>query len=463
MPHVQSLSQHKRYIRQRPKRWLLHSIVVLGMIAVFSGCTAPSLTSEQNPTPTLSPEQEHSIYYTLLDMEAGLSSTVTSLDATSGRLRWQEHVDNQTFAPVVAYGLVFVIVISTVPSKSDTLQAIDATSGKVRWTFHYPGPARLRPIAACHLIVTSSAMNEQPHQLLGIDPASGAVRWRFSGIPFGAFPTAQGNLLYYFASTQGSSEVDVAALNLCSGTIAWSQRVPLASPSCGISPIISGAVAAAECVPTAALLARPPQPVMPTVVAFQAATGTLLWQGERGQPQAGFSRIVASGGDLYLVENHSIETYAIKTGALLWQDQLAGAYIPLNFTVFGSGNLAFVIQPPGVVARDATTGKARWQFAGEIEEWCLDESGGVLYLTDGATTVTALDLATGAKLWQYQDPEAIARLDTPLVVGDMLLLSRVLLPAGAQHSSLITLHRKDGKLAWQFDTGFYPAFPTIGP
>jgi hypothetical protein len=75
-----------------------------------------------------------------------------------------------------------------------------------------------------------------------------------------------------------------------------------------------------------------------------------------------------------LVVSHSIQAYAIKTGTLLWQDQLAGPYIPLNFTVLGSGNLAFVIEPPGVLARDARTGKAGWQFAGEIEEWCLDES-----------------------------------------------------------------------------------------
>ncbi|PWT74410.1 MAG: hypothetical protein C5B60_06725 [Chloroflexi bacterium] len=463
MPQMQSLSQHNRSIRQRATRWLLYSALALGMIAVFSSCTTPSLSPAQKPAPTLSPEQEHSIYYTILDEQGGLTSTVTSLDATNGKLRWQVHIDDQTFAPVVAYGLVFVVVVSTVPNKSDALQAIDATNGKVRWTFHYPGPARLRPIVACHLIVTSSAVNEHPHQLLGIDPASGAVRWRFSGVPFGQFPTAQENLLYYFASSQENSEGNVAALNLCSGTLAWSQRVPIAAASCGLSPIISGTIVVAECVPTAALLAHPLQPVIPTLVAYDAATGALLWQGERGQPQVGFSGILASGGNLYLVQNRGIQAYAITTGALLWQDQLAGSYIPLNFTVFGSGNLTFVIEPPGVVARDATTGKARWQFSGEIDEWYLDESGGVLYLTDGTTTVTALDLATGAKLWQYQDQEAFARLDTPLVVGDTLLLSRVLLPAGAQHSSLITLHRKDGNLAWQFDTGFYPASPVIGP
>jgi outer membrane protein assembly factor BamB len=468
MSHRQPLSQHNGSIRQQPKRWLLHSIVALGMIAVFSGCATPSPSPAQKPVPSLSPEQEHSIYYAKLDEQGELTlsplrSTVTSLDATNGRLRWQAHADDETFAPVVAYGLVFVVVVSTVPNKSDALQAIDTTTGKVRWTFHYPGPGRLLPIAACHLIVISWAMNNQPYQSLGIDPASGAVRWRFSGIPVGEFPTAQGNLLYYFARSQGNTEGSVAALNLCSGTMAWSEPVSIASPACGTSPIVNGTIVVADCVPSATLLARPFQLVIPTLAAYNAATGALLWQGERGQPQVGPSRAIASGGNLYLVENRGIQAYAIKTGALLWQDQRAGSYIPLNFTVFGSDNLAFVIEPPGVVARDATTGKARWQFAGEIDEWYFDESGGVLYLTDGATTVTALDLATGAKLWQYQDQDITARLDTPLVVGDMLLLSRVILPAGGQHSWLITLHRKDGKLAWQFDTGFLPAFPTIGP
>src|SRR5262249_401275 len=279
------------------------------------------------------------------------------------------------------------------------------TNGTVRWTFRYPGPARLHPIAACHLIVTTWAMNNQPYQLLGIDPASGAVRWRFSGVPFGAFPTTQGNLLYYFASSQGNPGVSVAAVNLCSGTSAWSQQVPIAAPSCGVSPIIAGTgtgtgtVVVAECASYAALVARSPQPVMLTLLAYQAATGALLWQGERGHPQVGLSRIVASGGNLYLVENSGIQAYASKTGAMLWQDQLAGPPSSLNFTVFGSGNLAFVLEPPGVVARDATTGVVRWQFAGEIAEWCFDESGGVFYLTDGTTTVTALDRDTGAKRW----------------------------------------------------------------
>jgi outer membrane protein assembly factor BamB len=199
-------------------------------------------------------------------------------------------------------------------------------------------------------------------------------------------------------------------------------------------------------------------------VAYRAATGALLWQGVRGQPQVGLAGVTASGSNLYLVQNHSIQAYAILTGALLWQDHIAGAYIPLNFTVFGSGGLAFALEPPGVVARVATTGAALWQFAGEIDEWSLDEAGGVLYLTDGAATVTALDVATGAKLWQYHDQVAIARLDTPLVVGEMLLLSRVIPSTGTgQHSSLITLRRKDGKLAWQFDIGVYPAYPMIAP
>jgi outer membrane protein assembly factor BamB len=452
-------------------RWFLHSLVALGMITICSGCT----TQSRSPTPTqaLSHAQEHSIYYAKLDEQGELTlsplrSTVTSLDATNGRLRWQAHADDETFAPVVAYGLVFVVVVSTVPNKSDALQALDATNGQVRWTFHYPGPAGLRPIAACHLMVTSWAMHNQPYQLLGLDPASGAVRWRFSGMSSGAFPTAQGNLLYYFASSQGNTGVHVAALNLCSGTLAWSQPVPIAAPSCGRSPIITGTIVVAECASYAALVAHPPQPVMPTLLAYQAATGAVLWQAERGQPQVGLSRITASGGNLYLMEirgiqAYAIEAYASKTGQRLWQEQLAGPSIPLNFTVFGSGNLAFVLAPPGVVARDATTGTVRWQFAGEINERYLDESGGALYLTDGARTVTALDLATGAQRWQHQDQDTTASLDTPLVVGDMLLLSRVLLPAGRQHSWLISLHRNDGKLVWQVDTGSLPAYPVIGP
>lgn len=173
--------------------------------------------------------------------------------------------------------------------------------------------------------------------------------------------------------------------------------------------------------------------------------------------------MVASGDNLYLRGNRNIQAYAIKTGKLLWQDQPAGSYIPLNYTVFGSGNLAFVIEPSGVVARDATTGKVRWQFSGEIEEWYLDDSGGVLYLAN-VPTVTALALATGAKLWQHHDQEATANFGSPQVVGDMLLLSRVTVPRPAtQQSSLITLHRNDGTLAWQFDTGFTPAYPVIGP
>jgi outer membrane protein assembly factor BamB len=447
-------------------RWFLCSIVAVGMIVTFGGCTTHSVAPM---TPTISPAQEHTIYYVKPDEQGNFTvspfrSTVTSLDATNGKLRWQAHVDDETqLALTVAYGLVFVVVTSTVPNKSDALQAIDATSGKVRWTFRYPGPSRFPPIVACNLIVVAWATNEQPFQYIGIDPASGAIRWRYSGVSFGNYPSSQGNLLYFFADSQRNVGASADALNLCSGTIAWSQHIPAATSACFNSPVVAGNVAVAECVPTAALSMHPPQPVTPTFLAFNAETGALLWQGERGQSQIEPPVMLASGDNLYLRGNRIIQAYAIKTGKLLWQDQPAGSYIPLNFTVFGSGNLAFVIESPGLVARDAATGQMRWQFSGEIEEWYLNDSGGVLYLTN-VPTVTALSLATGATLWQYHDQEATASFDSPQVVGDMLLLSRLTVPRPAtQQSSLITLHRKDGKLAWQFDTGFYPAIPVIGP
>lgn len=275
------------------------------------------------------------------------------------------------------------------------------------------------------------------------------------------------------------------------------------------------------------------------VIAYDAATGAQLWQAALpgdavGTPAVQGDLVVVAANKTYVHGHHVRYTgYVVAldsaTGSLAWTHILpaspAGAvtasrthvYVPVGFPGNGSLNVVVALKldtgarlwtsatlpaagcslsTPSVsgglvvvgsggeyeTALHATTGTVAWQDTIASDgceigpfDWVPAISGGVVY-TGSATGVDALDLATGAVIWQNN---SVGLVDEPVsVTRDAVIASlrqghglTALSRAGGSvlwtHPTphYVSMVATFGNLAWAFsakDEGFRPAAFTVG-
>ena len=184
------------------------------------------------------------------------------------------------------------------------------------------------------------------------------------------------------------------------------------------------------------------------VLAFDAATGKVLWEREahKGLPSGGRHRKntyasetpVTDGERLYVSFGQNIGMFAYTfDGELLWKQQWPPTPIYLDFGTASSpvahGGRVFVQQDSEEVsyltALDAKSGKQLWRTRREYDgflksSWSTpvvwSHAGRTEIVTTGHGMIRSYAVETGAELWRITIPGITMPTPSPLVAGGLL-------------------------------------------
>ncbi len=275
-----------------------------------------------------------------------------------------------------------------------------------------------------------------------------AARWTTSvggHVLHGAPAIAHGMVYLTTTDLANGDGGGVVALDLETGALRW--RAASAMPIRGAATVAGDLVTAVQ--------------IDGTVLAFDAQTGAARWHYELGlgvapKGAATYGSIVTDAGDLIIGNQRRLATIDAGSGRPLWlRDPVRGAseFPSLATIAVGDGVAVGVFDRElgGVLAWDRLTAGLLWQLTGDVAS-SINASpviaNGLVYLSNGATEVLALELGTGAQRWRAKiDPTgydwAIATIGTPAIANGVIVvptLWRVL--AGLDAAS--------GRILWRF-------------
>lgn len=146
-----------------------------------------------------------------------------AVDRRTGQMLWFTPLDSAfSLAPTVAGDLVLA-------SNGDALTALNAADGTQRWTVQHPNES-LAPAGAQGNLVFAKSVTT----LFAMDAATGQQVWSVRDLNFVSLPAIAGEQLFVVAGIgQGAA---LQALDLRSGTVAWTQNIPSLSQ---VTPVIA--------------------------------------------------------------------------------------------------------------------------------------------------------------------------------------------------------------------------------
>ena len=455
------------------------------MTVLLSACG----TSTQQTSP---PPAAHSVYVTSIDntnaQRTGIEKvTVTALDSTTGRTRWQHQGQwdylHLPTAPVVAGGLVYVLDETNLASKdinnppTGTVTALQASDGKQIWQARI-GVLAAQPVVAGNVLyISAHSLKTGDTVVYALDAATGKALWHTSlgtDKTSGAFDTlvlAGGTL--YMTSNQFCFDycqaVYLLALRASDGTLLWH-----VSETGGSDMYLRPATIVNGVVYTSVRDYPPDQMGGDTaLLAYDAANGTRLWQLPThvqgfGGPADTMSPVVANGL-VYAVVNTasntadpnaqrlSLEAVDARTGAMRWRGPDTSA--PVVLGVYGDTVLVQGRMLGSLLGISASDGRQRWNARAPalIAARAVD---GVLYGVtriefshpsnpDMSRAVAAIRLSDGKVLWTttLTEPDntaaALIPFANPFAIGDGLIIT-----VPGMHT-LAALNTADGHTAWQ--------------
>jgi outer membrane protein assembly factor BamB len=186
------------------------------------------------------------------------------------------------------------------------------------------------------------------------------------------------------------------------------------------------------------------------VAAINAASGKEIWHKDFSVPLRGSPRV---SGDRVIITTIDSQAYALsaKNGDVLWDhrgiNETATVMNSVSPTI--AGDYALVPYPSGeLFALSLRDGKELWSdtllqiknpssvtFTGIGGDPVVD--GQVVFATSTNGITTAIDIASGKRLWQQQ----AASLNTPWLAGDELFLLTI-------DNTLIDMVKYTGKIRW---------------
>lgn len=273
------------------------------------------------------------------------------------------------------------------------------------------------------------------------------TRWTASvggHVLHGAPAIAHGMIFVTTTDLAAGSTGGVVALDLATGVIRW--RTPVPQPIRGGATVVGDVVAAVQ--------------VDGTVIGLDTLTGAVRWRYELGlgvEPRGAetFGTPVADEGDLVIGNQRRLATLSAETGRPLWLRAPAPApsEFPSLAAIAVDEDVAvgvFDRELGGVLAWERLTGELLWQLTDD-RALSINASpvisGGMVYLSNGATEVIALELATGIARWKVKlDPMgydwAIATIGTPAISRGVLVV-----PTLAR--DLVGLDAASGRVLWR--------------
>lgn len=274
------------------------------------------------------------------------------------------------------------------------------------------------------------------------------VRWTASvgGHVLHGAPAIAHGLVYLTTTDLANGDAGgVVALDLETGALRW--RAPSEMAIRGAATVAGDVVTAVQ--------------IDGTVLAFDARTGAPRWRYELGlglppKAAATYGSIVADEGDLVIGNQRRLATLDAATGRPLWlRDPVRGeSEFPSLATAAVADDIAvgvFDRERGGVLAWDRESAELLWHLTGDVAN-SINASpviaNGLVYLSNGATEVLALELATGAQRWKAKiDPSgydwAIATIGTPAIANGVLVVPTL-------WRELAGLDAESGRILWRF-------------
>jgi outer membrane protein assembly factor BamB len=342
-----------------------------------------------------------------------------------------------------------------------------------------------------------------------VDLRTGATKWedRFGPVLFGlakdvAVHGRRAFVAGWILNPEGGFVFVVRAYALHSGTLLWSLEMGR-GPRCGEeAPGFARCIAKAldvqgDRVFVVGHLTRTAARSDFAVVALDAATGARLWESVIDPTGTGANdyawAVKAKGDHLFVLGEVGdgsallLRAHDAKTGAVRWQQQLAGARnFTLKDTLAAGGDRVFIAGTDAnghfmVQAYDASSGSLRWadrvddgDRVGEAEALSFEDDGseGRLFATGvvGCNPVTFVECQLAVRaydpgrglLWHRADQARGGDWGFPLQiaagVGRVFVGGGELLEDGQYHGTVRAYRARDGALAWedQFDAGGDP-------
>jgi outer membrane protein assembly factor BamB len=308
-------------------------------------------------------------------------------------IRWSfesGEVVHQT--PLVAEDLVYLA------SQDGALTAIDLESGTEIWSADTGSGFPTGPVVADGIVYVGN----QAGPLHAFDAVSGASLWVAEGMADAYAPAAAEGMVFITRFGEGGPVLN--ALNGDTGELVWT--APLGMSSYGSPAVLDGRIF---------VTGSAQEDQAPVVLGLDVRNGEEVW---RSAPETPLTLVGAAGGLVY------------ATGQ------------------------------PGLVALEAATGASVWAFLPDPDApggvWAVDGPAigdDELYIGTGiamggnptpsqAGVVYALDVATGAPIWQTEVPGGVAY--GPAAAADVVAV------AAGLRGGLYVLDATSGEVAWYY-------------
>jgi outer membrane protein assembly factor BamB/predicted phosphodiesterase len=313
-----------------------------------------------------------------------------------------------TAPPIIASGVVYVVVTDLANGNTGGVVALDLITGAIRWRVNTANPIRGGVAITGDTVVTT----QLDGVVLGLDAATGAQRWRrelSKGLP------PQASEVFSAPTVDGDSvilghQLMLTAVTAKTGASRWTVApIPDAATSqSGAAIAIGGGLAIGSF-----------HRELGGVMAWDLETGRQRWQ----YMAADSVQINASptiGTDtIYLVSGATDVVALDFAGHVRWRSKLE----PTGFD-WGNGSIGTPALARGVllvptmygelVALDAATGTPKWRFAAEPSPIRATHyrgaaqpafaaspivTGDVVWIADAAGILSALDVRTGRPRW----------------------------------------------------------------
>lgn len=298
---------------------------------------------------------------------------------------------------------------------------------RLAWTFDTSGPVISSPAYADGAVYIGGNTN----YLYKLDARTGRLIWKYDAEgDIETRPLIVGKIVYATAHS------GIHAVNADTGQRIWSRNRPWNETY----PVYSGGKVFAG-------------DQKGDVSAFDAATGKVLWTFATGaETQSGF--VIFKNILIYGCMEDKVYGLDTRTGRRIWETKWISRKIPkekiyLKASPFLMDGIVYIGDGAGrFVALDAATGKTIWtrKLGGKIEGIPTGRDGITLigvYKTPGR--LFALNAKTGKTVWVLSNLGPIE--SGPTLDGDTVYI-------GSHWGHLSAVRFRDGKLLWQFITGW---------
>lgn len=252
-----------------------------------------------------------------------------------------------------------------------------------------------------------------------LDRDTGRELWRHGVVPDSIEGSANGNspatptpvtdgerLYVYFGS------FGLFALNTATGKLIWEAKLGPYPHHMGTaaSPVLAGSRAVVVNVETDG---------PDFLLALDRSTGRELWRTPRRQKQAGYAT-AAVWNDRAIVAGHqTVKAYLLEDGRLVWEKGGMSTYVVPTPVIAGPVAIVTSSGPGGgsllALRSDGSTAWSAERAASYVASPVI--AGQLVFTIKDTGVMSAVDLATGALVWQQRLPEPGRYFASPVSVG----------------------------------------------